>query len=250
MSIDWWTVGLQAVNFLILVAVLHRFLYRPVKRAIAERSAEIEEQVIGAEAAREQAEALVGQREAELAAIAEQQASVRRATHERVETERAEILDEARREAGEIAESVRRDLDHERAEILDELRAEITEMATDLARRLLEEARFGHASEPFLERLVEQLRSMSAHKREALVRDVSEARPIAVICAPPLPEERWAIWCDRLEDLLGRHPIELAADEAMIAGAEIRFPHTNLVLSWRDALESARLKVHASAGAA
>ena len=37
MKIDWWTLGLQAVNVLILVWLLSRFLFKPVAAIIAER---------------------------------------------------------------------------------------------------------------------------------------------------------------------------------------------------------------------
>jgi F-type H+-transporting ATPase subunit b len=40
MLIDWFTVGAQAVNFLILVWLLKRFLYRPVLAAVDAREEE------------------------------------------------------------------------------------------------------------------------------------------------------------------------------------------------------------------
>ena len=39
MRIDWWTLGLQTVNVLILVAILARFLFRPVIAIMEERQA-------------------------------------------------------------------------------------------------------------------------------------------------------------------------------------------------------------------
>ena len=37
MSFDWWTFGLQVINFLVLVWLLQRFLYKPVRRIIEQR---------------------------------------------------------------------------------------------------------------------------------------------------------------------------------------------------------------------
>jgi len=37
MHIDWWTLGLQTVNAVILIWFLARFLFRPVADAIAGR---------------------------------------------------------------------------------------------------------------------------------------------------------------------------------------------------------------------
>jgi len=49
MIIDWFTVAAQAVNFLILVWLLKRFLYKPVLAAIDEREKRIETQLQDAE---------------------------------------------------------------------------------------------------------------------------------------------------------------------------------------------------------
>ena len=37
MQIDWWTLGLQAVNALVLIWLLAHFLFRPVVNAVAAR---------------------------------------------------------------------------------------------------------------------------------------------------------------------------------------------------------------------
>ena len=39
MEIDWWTLAIQTVNFLVVVWLLSRFLYRPVRRMIEAREA-------------------------------------------------------------------------------------------------------------------------------------------------------------------------------------------------------------------
>ena len=54
MLIDWFTIGAQALNFLILVGLLRRFLYRPILHAIAAR-----EQLIAGELADAGAKVLV-----------------------------------------------------------------------------------------------------------------------------------------------------------------------------------------------
>ena len=41
MQLDWITVAAQIVNFLMLVALLRRFLYRPVLDAMARREGRI-----------------------------------------------------------------------------------------------------------------------------------------------------------------------------------------------------------------
>jgi F-type H+-transporting ATPase subunit b len=56
--IDWFTVGAQAVNFLILIAILKRFLYGPIIKAMDERERKIADRLREAEQIRLQAAAL------------------------------------------------------------------------------------------------------------------------------------------------------------------------------------------------
>ncbi len=58
MELSWTTFFLEAVNFLVLVWLLKRLFYAPVKRAIAQRRAAVEKTLKDAEATKQQAEEL------------------------------------------------------------------------------------------------------------------------------------------------------------------------------------------------
>jgi len=49
MLIDWFTVGAQALNFLILVWLMKRFLYKPILHAIDEREKRIATELANAD---------------------------------------------------------------------------------------------------------------------------------------------------------------------------------------------------------
>ncbi len=55
MLIDWFTVVAQAINFLILVWLLKRFLFKPILHAIDEREKGIANQLAQAEAMKAEA---------------------------------------------------------------------------------------------------------------------------------------------------------------------------------------------------
>ena len=57
MLIDWFTVSAQIVNFLILVWLLQRFLYRPILDAIDAREQRVAAALTKAEANKEEARA-------------------------------------------------------------------------------------------------------------------------------------------------------------------------------------------------
>ena len=56
MLIDWFTVGAQALNFLILVWLMKRFLYKPILHAIDEREKRIATELANADAKKAEAQ--------------------------------------------------------------------------------------------------------------------------------------------------------------------------------------------------
>ena len=99
MQIDWLTIAAQIVNFLVLVWLLQRFLYRPITNAMARREERIESRLSEAMAAREDVEAETGR-------LHEQQQAL--------EDNREKVLSEARKEAAAL-----------RARLEDDIRAEM-----------------------------------------------------------------------------------------------------------------------------
>ncbi|MDO9501150.1 F0F1 ATP synthase subunit delta [Falsiroseomonas sp.] len=95
MQIDWLTVTAQIFNFLILVWLLQRFLYRPIIQAMARREERIESRLAEAKAARAEIEA-------EAARLQERQRAL--------EANREEALNEARREATALRARLEKDI--------------------------------------------------------------------------------------------------------------------------------------------
>lgn len=137
MLIDWYTVGAQAINFLILVWLLKRFLYKPVLAAIDAREKRIAAELQQAATAkaeaqkerddlRQQNESLLGQRE-EL---------VRRATVD-AGTQRQHLLDAARLESQELRSKLMSTVKDERAALNLELVTRTREEVFALARKTL-----------------------------------------------------------------------------------------------------------------
>ena len=92
MQLDWVSFALQIVNFLALVWILQRFLYRPVLQAIARRRAAIEQTLADAGARQTQAEALEQQYRDRLGAWEREKADLRAAALAQVEAERAQRM--------------------------------------------------------------------------------------------------------------------------------------------------------------
>ncbi len=113
MQFDWLTVAAQIVNFLVLVWLLQRFLYRPITNAMLNREKRIEDRLSEAKTTRREAEVEVRRL---------------RESQDELETARAAILDAAREDADAL-----------RARLEQELRVENEEKRAAWARHLAAE---------------------------------------------------------------------------------------------------------------
>lgn len=146
MSIDWFTFVAQAVNFLVLVLLLERFLYRPVIAAVDRRRERIDARVAEADRARREARDERREAAAERRRLAEERSRRLEEARREVEAAREEMLDEAREDVGAEREQWRRSLRLERQSFLAELREraareihrEVRSVLADLADRDLE----------------------------------------------------------------------------------------------------------------
>jgi len=124
MLIDWFTVVAQAVNFLILVWLMKRFLYQPILRALDAREKRIAAELADADA--KEAEAVKARDEFK-----------RRS--EEFDRQRAAMLskatDEAAAERQRLFDAVRRDADSMRDKLQDQLGTEYRNLHDEFANR-------------------------------------------------------------------------------------------------------------------
>ncbi len=247
MRIDWWTLLLQATNFLVLVWLLQHFLYRPVQGIIAQRQRRTESVVAEANTAKAAAEQLRAELEQQRGAIAKERDQALEQAHASAKADAQRLLERARTDAEKRLGEERQRLGQERIEAAEALRQETIELAMTVARRLLADAGAPGLDAPFLDRLVTRLQSLGEPERRELVGQLADGVALQLVTAEPLePAAREAVR-KQLQAALGADTVvEFAADPKLIAGAELHFPHTILRHSWRDSLEEieAELKRH------
>jgi len=128
---------IQMLNFLILLAILHRLLYKPLLAKMQERGVAIKASLEAAEAAR--AEAARQQEESAeriRAAYAEAQ-SIRAAALKEAAEEQRKLVESARREAQLLVESARAQTEADIRRAREELRREVTDIAIAVAEKLV-----------------------------------------------------------------------------------------------------------------
>ena len=99
MLINWFTVFAQAVNFLILVGLLKRFLYKPILHAIDEREKGIATQLAQAEAKVSEAQKERDDFQHKNEAFDQQRAALLAKATDEAKVERQRLIDEAKKDA-------------------------------------------------------------------------------------------------------------------------------------------------------
>ena len=99
MLIDWFTVGAQALNFIILVWLLKRFLYKPILNAVDAREARIAAELADAEAKRVEAKKERDEFQRKNEAFDQQRAALLSKATDDAKSEHQRLLDDARKAA-------------------------------------------------------------------------------------------------------------------------------------------------------
>ena len=244
MKFSWWTFALQVVNFLVLVWLLRRFLFKPVSAIVARRKEEIGRTLADASAERQKATDLRQELAAERAGIEAERQKAREEQREGLAAERARMVEEARAQATEILGQARKRIEEERAVVGEELFARTVQLAGLLAEQLLRDLALPSIEKPFLARVLDYLDRLPEHERAGLGSQLG-GNDLLVTTAHVLGPDEETEWRNQLQKRIANGgSIKFRADPALIAGAEITFPHAVLRFNWRDGLVAAGKQIH------
>jgi len=242
MQIDWWTFGFQVLNFLILVWLMWRCLFKPVRKVVQERKKLAQQAFADADEEKKKAEAAQQELEEHLAGQADERQALMASTHQQLEKERADLMETTRREARKLIDAARNSIEKERRNAIVELRSDIAELAAELAVRLLEESASKFAADIALAQLAEQIKNLPSEEGDCLKGTLkADGAQLVVVTATSMSPEDQSRWRQRLAAFFGQPDcIDFSADTAIGGGAELRMPHTVLSFTWRDQVARAR----------
>src|SRR5471032_2407792 len=103
MLIDWFTVGAQALNFLILVWLMNRYLYKPILNAIDAREKRIATELADAAAKKAEAQKDRDEFQHRNEEFDQQRAALLAKATDEAKAERQRLLEEARKSADALS---------------------------------------------------------------------------------------------------------------------------------------------------
>lgn len=237
---NWWTLGFQTINFLILVWLLQHFLYRPVRDLMHRRKSEIEQAYQKAAAAQAAADAARREFEAMRADAAKTAARMIDEAREASAREHKMIVERAHADAEKITKAARERIARELEEAESRLRERVARLGVEVAGALLRQSVCADGATPALaERALRTLEQMPREERQRMAADLG-ADGLVVASATPLSAEQSRSCSRRIAAALERQiPIQFTQDPALIAGVELRLPHAVINCSWKQSLVQA-----------
>ena len=226
MHVDWRLVLFELLNFVLLMALLSRFLFRPVREALAARQAEREEVERAVSARQAEAESLRETYQGKLAgAAAEGDALVARVRRE-AEAKAEQLVESARGDMHRARAQLELELELLRARSLESLRDQVVALAVEGAARVVT-----GMAEPSV---------AASYARAGAVRllaadAVPEGGTIKLWTSPEADPEEVRSAVRGVFEASRQIEVELEVDEALVGGVRLVFQD---------------LEVEASAGAA
>ncbi|MFI5015672.1 MAG: ATPase [Hyphomicrobiales bacterium] len=231
MTVDWWTLGIQAVNVLILVWLLARFFWRPVAAMIEQRRATARRILAEAETKRRQATDALAEIERTRAGFDKEREAIIAAAHEAAEQTRKALLASAAKEAAAIEASAGAAIEKERDAAEKAWAERASRLAVEIAERLVARLDGPVVSATFLDWLLHEIRILPSPVRNAVAANGVVLEAISATPIDPADQERYR---QLIGEAFGARPeITFKVDSALIAGLELHGPHLVVNNSWR-----------------
>lgn len=240
MELDWVTFSLEIVNFLVLLWILKRFLYKPVLNVIAQRQASINEKLEQATAKQTEAEQLKSQYTNRLTEWENEKKLARHKLDEEIDTLRTQRLQELNQQV---------ENERQKAQIIEQRKLEQQQTQLEIS-ALYQGARFTsklltQLADPVLEqKLIElflsQLQDMSEQQQQTIRANIDPASNEVQVCsAYPLPQSVQQFLETALNKLVGKTiTLKCCRDPDLIAGLRVSIGAFMLQANIQDELQS------------
>ena len=248
MPIDWFTVAAQAVNFLLLVWLMKRFLYKPVLKAIDAREERIARELADAKAQKTEAleEREEFQRKNEV--FDQERSELMNAAVEKAKVEKVRMLEEARTLAGSLQTQWRSTLEKDASRLEEDFQSQIRKEVFSLARKTLADLAGAQLEEKMTDLFLQKLSEMDEDERKTLAKAMaSDDGSVEIRTAFPLNEKQRKALGQEVKSLfsLKKEP-RFEEEKDLVAGIELAGGGQKLSWTVDDYLLSLKESVEAS----
>jgi len=204
MQIDWFTVIAQIINFLLLVWLLKRFLYKPILNAIEERENKITSQLEDAESKKEEAKKEQIEFRQKNDDFEHNKKELMKKAVDESEEKRQKLLEEARNEANEFRSQLKKSSEEVQQNLSQEIEQKVQQEVFAITRKTLSDLASMDLEEQTVRVFIRRLNELKEdEKKQFLKAFKSKADPILVRSAFDLPSEQKTEIQNAIAEILG-----------------------------------------------
>ena len=223
MPIDWFTVAAQAINFLLLVWLMKRFLYKPVLRAIDAREKRIEEQLGDAKALKMEALKEKEEFQRKSGIFDRERTELMNAAAEKAKSEKIHLLEEARSSAEILRAKWREDLERDASRLEEDFQRRVREEVFSIVRKTLSDLAGEELESKIIDLFLRRLGKMDEEERKGLApKTMAPDASVRLRTAFSLTEEQRNTIGQEVKKLfsLKKEP-EFTVEKNLVAGMEL-----------------------------
>ena len=147
------------INFLILMGVLTRFLYKPFLNMLAARKQSIKDALDNAELTNRRADEKMEQYSKRISKVEEESREIIRTAKIKADAQARDIIEDARKEAGDIIAKAEKTIEKEKEKAMEDMKQEIAVLAVMAAEKIVEREIQRAGQEAIVEEVIRQARS-------------------------------------------------------------------------------------------
>jgi F-type H+-transporting ATPase subunit b len=231
MTIDWWTIGIQTVNVVILMWLLGKFFWRPVAGMIDQRRTAVQKALAEADAKRGLAVAALAEIEQTRAGFAREREAILGAARDDAKRTHTACLDKAATEAAALEAAAKARIEKEGTAANKAWAEHASHLAIDIAQRLAARLDGPAVRAAFLDWLLKEIHDLPEPARRTAAANGANLDVVSATDLDPADQERYR---GLIGVAFGAQPqIAFKTDPALIIGLELRGPHLSVSNSWR-----------------
>jgi F-type H+-transporting ATPase subunit b len=249
MLIDWFTVFAQVINFLVLVWLLKRFLYRPILNAIDAREQRIAAEIADTKAKRIEAELQREEFQQKNADFEQQKTTRMNTLKDETETERTRLFEAVRLESQGLRKKLQLALKNEQLNLQVAISQRAREEIFSIARKVLGDLAGTSLEASMTEIFIRRLHSLNDEEMATLQSAISpsinaSAQPMLIRTAFALPKPQCSLIEAAIKKILGHDiPIQFAIEPDVISGIELSIKGEKISWSINEYLSSLAKRV-------
>jgi F-type H+-transporting ATPase subunit b len=221
--VDWFTVGAQALNFLILVWLLKRLLYKPILTAIDTRERRIAKELADADVKRAEAQKQRAEFQHKNEEFEQQRAALLSQATDAANVERQRLIEQASQAADALAAKRKETLTNDVQSLIQAIRGRTQQQVFIIARKALMDLATSSLEERVVDVFTRRLRELDVAAKAVLANALKSAsEPALVRSAFDLPaDQHTAIQNALNETFSAQIPVRFQTAPELIGGIEL-----------------------------